>query len=97
MCKLQETQYSAVVKLPSHQFQHIVRDMSQFGDTIIISGTKEGVEFATASSASSDGSAKVTLRQSSCIEKEDDQVTVCVCVLLVECPPHTHSGGYRAN
>lgn len=71
-----ETQYSAVVKLPSHQFQHIVRDMSQFGDTIIISGTKEGVEFATASSASSDGSAKVTLRQSSCIEKEDDQVAI---------------------
>ena len=67
----QDTSYSAVIKLPSHEFQRICRDLSQFGDSIVISCTKDGVQF----SASGDpGTAKITLRQNATVDKEEEQV-----------------------
>ncbi len=67
----QETTYDAVVRLPSHEFQRICRDLSQFGESLVITCTKDGVQF----SASGDiGSAKITLRQNSSIEGEKEQV-----------------------
>jgi proliferating cell nuclear antigen PCNA len=44
---LQDTEYSCVVKLPSGEFQRICRDLSQFGDSVVICCTKEGVKFST--------------------------------------------------
>merc|ERR1712083_1281825 len=38
-----ETDYSAVIKMPSGEFQRVVRDLSQFGESVVISCTKEGV------------------------------------------------------
>jgi proliferating cell nuclear antigen len=68
-----DSEYSAVVQLPSGEFQRICRDLSQFGDSLVISCTKEGVEF----SGSGDiGSAKISLRQNSSVDKEEEQVSV---------------------
>ena len=68
-----DTTYSGVVQMPSHEFQRICRDLSQFSDSLIISCTKDGVEF----SASGDvGRAKITVRQNACADKEDEQVSV---------------------
>ena len=70
-CNLQDTTYSAVIKMPSHEFQRICRDLSNFGESITISCTKDGVQF----SGSGDiGSAKITLRQNAAVDKENDQV-----------------------
>ncbi len=35
-----ETDYAAVVKMPSSEFQRVIRDLSQFGDSLVISVTK---------------------------------------------------------
>jgi len=66
-----DTTYSGVVQMPSHEFQRICRDLSQFSDSLMISCTKDGVEF----SASGDvGRAKITVRQNASVDKEDEQV-----------------------
>lgn len=72
----QDTTYSGVVQMPSHEFQRICRDLSQFSDSLTISCTKDGVEF----SASGDvGRAKITVRQNACADKEEEQVrSVCI-------------------
>jgi proliferating cell nuclear antigen len=41
-----DQEYNATVKLPSSEFQRIVRDLSVVGDTIIISVTKNEVKFS---------------------------------------------------
>lgn len=52
-----ETDYSCIIKLPSMEFARICRDLSQFGESVTISCTKEGVQF----SASGDiGSGELT-------------------------------------
>ncbi len=43
-----ETDYAAVIKMPSAEFQCVIRDLSQFGDSLMISVTKEGVKFSAA-------------------------------------------------
>ena len=43
-----ETDYAAVIKMPSAEFQRVIRDLSQFGDSLMISVTKEGVKFSAA-------------------------------------------------
>ena len=39
-------EYKCEVKMPSGEFQRIVRDLSVLGDTCAISVTKEGVRFS---------------------------------------------------
>merc|ERR1719365_540546 len=41
-----ETEYGTTVKMPSSEFQRICRDLSAIGDTVTISATKQGVQFA---------------------------------------------------
>ena len=43
-----ETDYAAVVKLPSNEFQRIIKDLSQFGESVVIACSKEGVKFSAA-------------------------------------------------
>ena len=59
--------------MPSHEFQRICRDLSNFGESITISCTKDGVQFTGSGDI---GSAKVTLRQNATVDKEDDQVSL---------------------
>ena len=40
--------YACTVKMPSGEWSRIVRDLSQFGESIIISCAKKGVQFSTA-------------------------------------------------
>lgn len=37
-----ETDYACIVRMPSMEFARICRDLSQFGESVIISCTKEG-------------------------------------------------------
>lgn len=68
-----DTNYAAIVKLPSGEFARICRDLSQFGDSIVIACSKEGVKF----SASGDiGTANIKLAQTGSVDKEDDAVTI---------------------
>lgn len=68
-----ETEYSCVVKMPSGEFARICRDLAQFGESLTISCTKEGVKF----SASGDiGSGNVKLAQNANVDKESESVTV---------------------
>ena len=63
--------------------------MSQISDSISISCTKDGVSFASTGDL---GSGRVTLKQNTSVDKEDEQVCsvcacvgVCVCVLVCVC------------
>jgi len=42
-----DTEYDAVVKMSSSEFQRIVRDLSQLGESVRIEVTKEGVRFGS--------------------------------------------------
>ncbi|XP_038210407.1 proliferating cell nuclear antigen isoform X2 [Zerene cesonia] len=71
--RIPETEYSCTIRMPSAEFARICRDLSQFGESMVISCTKEGVKF----SASGDiGSANVKLAQTASIDKEDEAVII---------------------
>ena len=43
--EIPEQHYKVVAKLPSSEFQKVCRDLKEFGETIQISGSKEGLKF----------------------------------------------------
>merc|ERR1712035_64760 len=63
-----ETQYACVVKMPSAEFARICRDLSNFGESICIACTKEGIKFYAAGDI---GTANIKLAQTSSVDKED--------------------------
>ncbi|KAK3596376.1 hypothetical protein CHS0354_036926 [Potamilus streckersoni] len=68
-----ETEYSCVVKLPAGEFQRICRDLSQIGESVVITCTKEGVQF----SASGDlGTGNIKLAQNASADKEEEAVVI---------------------
>merc|ERR1712002_1268199 len=68
-----ETEYSCVIKMPSGEFARICRDLSTFGESIIIACTKEGVKFSAMGDI---GSANIKLAQSSSVDKEEEAVSI---------------------
>jgi len=68
-----DTDYSCVVKMPSAEFQRICRDLSQIGDSVVISCTKEGIKFSAAGDL---GSGNVKLAQNASADKEEEQVII---------------------
>ncbi|KAK9511553.1 hypothetical protein O3M35_000187 [Rhynocoris fuscipes] len=68
-----ETDYSCIIKLPSQEFARICRDLSQFGESVIISCTKEGVKFSAAGDV---GAANIKLAQTANVDKEEEAVTI---------------------
>lgn len=68
-----ETDYSCVIKLPSAEFARICRDLSQFGESVVISCTKEGIKFSAGGDI---GNANIKLAQTSNVDKEEDAVTI---------------------
>jgi len=68
-----ETDYACVIKLPAGEFARICRDLSQFGESIVIACTKEGVKF---SSAGDIGTANIKLAQTSSVDKEEEAVVI---------------------
>lgn len=68
-----DTNYKCTVRMPSGEFQRIIRDLQVIGDTCIISCTKEGVRFSVHGDI---GNGNVLVRSGGGGEKEDDQVTI---------------------
>ncbi|KAK2725429.1 proliferating cell nuclear antigen-like [Artemia franciscana] len=68
-----ETDYACIVKMPAGEFARIVRDLSQFGESVVICCTKEGVKF----SASGDiGTGNIKLAQNKNVDKEEEAVII---------------------
>merc|ERR1711872_470350 len=63
-----ETDYAAVMKLPSNEFQRIIRDLSQFGESVVIACKKEGVTFSAAGDI---GTGNIKLAQTATSEEEE--------------------------
>merc|ERR1712152_57469 len=75
-----ETDYAAVIKMPSGEFQRVVRDLSQFGESVVISCTKEGVKFSAAGDI---GTGNIKLAQTANVDKEQEPVILtCACRYL---------------
>jgi len=68
-----ETDYCCVIKMPSGEFARVCRDLSQFGESIVIACTKEGVKFSAAGDI---GTANIKLAQTSSVDKEEEAVVV---------------------
>jgi proliferating cell nuclear antigen (pcna) len=67
-----DTEYKCTIRMPSGEFQRIIRDLQVLGDTCVISCTKEGVRFSVSGDL---GTGNVLLR-SNAADKEEDQVMI---------------------
>jgi len=68
-----DTDYKCTIKMPSSEFQRIIRDLQVLGDTCVISCTKEGVRFSVSGDL---GTGNVLIRANSAPEKEEDKVLI---------------------
>lgn len=68
-----DTEYSVVVKMPSSEFQRICRDLSQIGDSVSITCTKDGVKFSVSGDL---GTGNVKLSQTANVDKEEEAVII---------------------
>lgn len=68
-----DTEYMVTVRMPSHEYQRICRDLASIGDTVQISATKDGVKFTTSGDI---GTANVTQRQNTTCDKVEDQTII---------------------
>lgn len=66
-------EYDATVKMPSTEFQRIVKDLSTIGDTVEIGVTKDAVKFATNGDI---GSANVMCRQNKTADKPEESTEI---------------------
>jgi len=67
-----DTSYKCTIKMPSGEFQRIIRDMQILGDSLVISCSKEGVRFSVEGDM---GKGNVLLRANPS-DKEDEQVII---------------------
>jgi len=66
--------FSCSVKMPSGEFSRICRDLSQIGDTVIVTCAKDGITFSCSGDV---GMGQVTLQQTANMDmKEKDQVEI---------------------
>ncbi|KAH9303213.1 hypothetical protein KI387_014796, partial [Taxus chinensis] len=68
-----ESEYQAIVKMPSQEFARICKDLSTIGDTVVISVTKEGVKFSTKGDI---GSANIVCRQNNSVDKPEEATVI---------------------
>merc|ERR1712142_264648 len=68
-----ETDYACVIKMPSAEFARVVRDLSQFGESVVISCTKEGVKFSAAGDI---GVGNIKIAQTANVDKEEEAVVI---------------------
>lgn len=68
-----DTEYKCTVRMPSAEFQRIIRDISVFGDTCAISVTKEGIRF---SSTGDLGTGNIMLKNNTTVDKDDDAIVI---------------------
>jgi len=72
--EIPEQQYKVVVKMPSSEFQKICRDLKEFGETMQIRASKEGITFSVAGDVGT-GNVLLKPRES---EKAEDRVSLTV-------------------
>eukprot|EP00934_Nitzschia_sp_Nitz4_P009350 Nitzschia sp. Nitz4//scaffold23_size168460//113425//114277//NITZ4_002233-RA/size168460-snap-gene-0.109-mRNA-1//1//CDS//3329543677//9340//frame0 len=68
-----ETPYKCTIKMPSREFERIVRDLQVLGETCTIACTKEGVRFSVSGNI---GTGNILTRASQGGEKEKDEVII---------------------
>ena len=68
-----DTPYKCNIKMPSGEFQRIIRDLQVLGETCTISCTKEGVRFSVSGDL---GTGNVLTRANPTAEKEEQQVII---------------------
>jgi len=67
-----DTEYKCTIKLPSGEFQRIIRDLTVLGDTLVISCTKEGVRFSVSGDL---GTGNILVRSKDS-DKEEEEVKI---------------------
>merc|ERR1712066_1145594 len=72
--EIPEQHFKVVVKLPSGEFQKICRDLKEFGETMTLTATKEGVKFSVAGDVGA-GNVFIKPRES---DKPEERVSVTV-------------------
>jgi len=72
--EIPEQQYKVVAKLPSAEFQRICRDLKEFGETMHIKASKEGITFSVKGDV---GAGNVMLKPREA-EKPEERVTLTV-------------------
>jgi len=72
--EIPEQQYKVVAKLPSAEFQRICRDLKEFGETMHVKASKEGITFSVKGDV---GAGNVMLKPREA-EKPEDKVTLTV-------------------
>merc|ERR1711981_423557 len=72
--EIPEQQYKVVVKMPSGEFQKICRDLKEFGETMTLTATKEGVKFSVSGDVGA-GNVFIKPRES---DKPEERVSVTV-------------------
>merc|ERR1711939_790875 len=72
--EIPEQHYKVVAKLPSAEFQKICRDLKEFGETMQLKATKEGITFSVQGDM---GSGNVMLKPREA-EKPEDKVSLTV-------------------
>merc|ERR1712183_460604 len=72
--EIPEQQYKVVAKLPSAEFQKICRDLKEFGETMQVQASKEGIRFSVQGDI---GSGNVMLKPRDA-EKIEDAVSLTV-------------------
>merc|ERR1711957_938340 len=72
--EIPEQQYKVVAKLPSAEFQKICRDLKEFGETMQIQASKEGIKFSVQGDI---GAGNVMLKPREA-DKPEDKVSLTV-------------------
>merc|ERR1739845_31789 len=72
--EIPEQHYKVVVRLPSDEFQKICKDLKEFGETMQMSASKEGIKFSVQGDVGS-GNVMLKPRES---EKPEEKVTLTV-------------------
>merc|ERR1712056_161991 len=72
--EIPEQQYKVVAKLPSGEFQKICRDLKEFGETMQMSASKEGIKFSVSGDV---GAGNVVLKPRES-DKPEEKVTLTV-------------------
>ena len=68
-----DTEYACIVKMASHEFQKVIKDLCQFGENVVISCSKQGIQFAAIGDI---GSANIKLCQCSNVDEPERDVTI---------------------
>jgi len=68
-----DTEYKCIVKMPSVEFQRIVKEIAIVGDTVRITASKEGVKFGVVGDI---GNGSITCHQSSSVDDDDEAISV---------------------